>query len=146
MKHFLAAVSMIISTAASPALAEDAPEIDEGATVGIDPGFTASTGAETGLETLMEAIRAGKTNIGAIESLSAVGKVQVVRVGSLSNGNAAGQLEQAISENQADITALQGVVGGNPALKAELDASEVAVSDVVAAKVEADGSLTVYAR
>jgi len=139
MKHLLRTALLVAAAAAVPAFAQDAP-------TAVDPGLTASTGASADLETVMEAIRAGKTNIGAIASLSAVGEVEVVRLGDLPGGTDGGALEAAISESQADISALQKVMADNQALEAELDANAVAVSDVVAANVEADGSLTIFAR
>ena len=146
MKHLLRTALLAAAALAVPAFAQDAPPSVEGAAVPTDPGLTASTDAAADLETVMAAIRAGKTNIGAIESLSSVSEVEVVRLGDLPGGTDRGALEAAMSENQADIAALQKVIGDNPAVKAELDANSVAVSDVVAANVEADGSLTVFAR
>ena len=95
---------------------------------------------------MLAAIRAGKTNVGAIDSMSSVSEVEVVRITDLVGGTDAQALETAVAENQADIEALQKAIEGNMALKAELDANSVAVSDIVAANVEADGSLTVFAR
>ena len=66
--------------------------------------------------------------------------------GNLAGGVETRALETAISENQADIEALQGVMSANPAVSAKLGENAVDVSTVVAAKVEADGSLTVFAK
>jgi hypothetical protein len=145
MKHLLATVSLLAFALPAPAPAQDAPPVGQAPAV-VDPGQTASTAAGSDLETLIASIRSGKTNIGAIASLTSVGKVEVVRIGDLAAGAGAGALETAITENQADIEALQGVIAGNPALVARLDENAVDVSTVVAAKVEADGSLTVFAR
>lgn len=145
MTQFSATVSLFAFILAAPALAQDAPPVGHAPTVGADPGQTASTAAGSDLEMLLTSIRSGKTNIGAIASLTSVGEVGVVRVGRLEGGDAR-VLETAISENKADIAALQGAIASNPAVKAKLDENSVQVPDVVAARVEADGSLTVFAR
>lgn len=145
MKHLTATALLAASVLAVPAFGQDAPQPSQGATL-TDPGVTASTGAAADFDTVIASIRAGKTNVGAIQSLSSVGEVKVVRITDLAGGTNAQALETAISENEAGIVALQNAIGGNQALKAELDANTVAVSDIVAANVEADGSLTVFAR
>ena len=146
MKHPFATALLAASALAVPTFAQDAPPTSQGATATTDPGPTASTGAAADFDDVIASIRSGKTNVGAIESLSSVSEVEVVRITDLAGGTDAGALETAISENQADIAALQKAIGGNQALKAELDANAVAVSDIVAANVDADGSLTVFAR
>jgi hypothetical protein len=67
-------------------------------------------------------------------------------VSDLAKGNNMEAFDNAVSKNQADITSLQTAVGANTALKAKLDAQSVATSDIVAANVEADGSVTVYVK
>ncbi len=54
------------------------------------------------------------------------------------------KLETALSENKEQVTALQTAVEANAALKAELDKQKVEASSIVAAKMEADGSMTVF--
>ena len=51
-----------------------------------------------------------------------------------------------IADNQTDITGLQTAIGANTALKAKLDAESIQASSVIAAQVEADGSVTVYVK
>jgi hypothetical protein len=69
-----------------------------------------------------------------------------VRVSDLAKGENMQALDKAISENQADVTSLQTAIDGNAALKAKLDEESVNSADVVAANVEADGSVTVYVK
>jgi hypothetical protein len=115
-----------------------------GAVVPVDPAVTDSTGA-VDPASIIESIRAGRTNIGAIQSMSSVGSVEVIRIGA-SAPDMEGELESAIEESRADIAMLQEVVAANPALKAELDAQSIPVTDVVAARVEADGSLKIFVK
>ncbi len=94
----------------------------------------------------MSSIKAGKTNVSAITGLTTVNKVNVIRVGDLAKGNNMQALDKAITDNQADIAGLQTAISSNTALKAKLDAESVQASSVVAANVEADGSVTVYVK
>ena len=111
-----------------------------------DTDTTASTGAKANFGTVMSSIKAGKTNVGAIGALTAVNQVNVIRVGDLAQGNNRQALDKAVADNQADITSLQTAVSGNTALKMMLDAESVQASSVIAANVEADGSVTVYVK
>jgi endonuclease/exonuclease/phosphatase family metal-dependent hydrolase len=111
-----------------------------------DTSTTASTDAKANFGTVMSSIEAGKTNVSAITGLTAVNKVNVVKVGDLAKGNNMQALDKAITDNQTDITGLQTAISGNTALKAKLDAEQVQASSVVAADVEADGSVTVFVK
>ncbi len=159
MKRSIAIASLLLATTiAAPAMAEDAAkqtgtqtqtQIGTSAqteTTGTDTDTTASTGAKANFGTVMSSIKAGKTNVGAIGTLTAVSKVNVIRVADLAKGNNMQALDKAVADNQADITSLQTAVSGNAALKAKLDAESVQASNVIAANVEADGSVTVYVK
>lgn len=111
-----------------------------------DTTTTASTDAKANFGTVMSSIKAGKTNVDAIGSLTTVSEVNVVRVDDLAKGNNMQALDRAITDNQADITSLQTAISGNTALKAKLDAASIDASGVVAANIEADGSVTVYVK
>lgn len=111
-----------------------------------DTSTTASTDAKANFGTVMSSIKAGKTNVGAITGLTTVNKVNVVKVSDLAKGNNMQALDKAIADNQTDITGLQTAISGNAALKAKLDAEQVQASSVVAANVEADGSVTVFVK
>jgi predicted homoserine dehydrogenase-like protein len=92
----------------------------------------------------MSSIRAGKTNVGAINSLSTVSTVKVVQISDLAKGNNVQALDKAIADNQADIQSLRTAISGNAAFSGKLTADQA--SNVVAATIEADGSVTVYVR
>jgi hypothetical protein len=111
-----------------------------------DTSTTASTDAKANFGTVMSSIKAGKTNVSAITGLTTVNKVNVVKVSDLAQGNNMQALDKAITDNQTDITGLQTAISGNAALKAKLDAEQVQASSVVAADVEADGSVTVFVK
>ena len=136
---------LLASVLAGPALAEDTPTT-AGTKVETDASTTASTDAKANFGTVMSSIKAGKTNVNAISALTTVSNVNVIRIGDLAKGNNMQALDKAIADNQADITGLQTVIGANTALKAKLDAESIQASSVVAADVEADGSVTVYVK
>jgi hypothetical protein len=146
MKRAILTAVLLAFASSLPALAEDATKADKGAQAQTDTGTTASTGGDDNFGSVISAIQAGKTNIGAIEGLTSVSNVKVVKVSELAKGNNMEALDNGVSKNQADITSLQTAVGANPALKAKLDAQSVMASDIVAANVEADGSVTVYVK
>src|SRR5690606_24587312 len=135
MRHPLA-VALVLALPAwhGSAVAQDAPPANGAIATPVNPAVTGGIDADDP-ESIIEAIREGKTNIGALQSLSSVGKVEVVRVGEAAPDSSEA-LEAAVAESRADIAMLQQVIEANPALKAELDAQSVPVAEVIAAKVE----------
>ncbi|MEP9387178.1 hypothetical protein [Mesorhizobium sp. KR9-304] len=146
MKRSIAIATLLLTSVfAGPALAQETTTTT-GTQIETDANTTASTDAKANFGTVMSSIKAGKTNVSAITGLTMVNKVNVIRVGDLAKGNNMQALDKAITDNQADITGLQNAIGANAALKAKLDAESVEASSVVAANVEADGSVTVYVK
>ena len=146
MKRIIVTAVLLASAFSIPALAEDATKTNKNAQTQTDTGTTASTNADANFGSVISAIQAGKTNVGALQGLTTVSNVKVVKVNELARGNNMEAFNNAVSKNQADITSLQTTVGANTALKAKLDAQSVTTSDIVAANVEADGSVTVYVK
>ena len=149
MKRSSAICLLLASTLVAPALAEEAAQPGSSGQiqtdVGTDNGTTASTGAAD-FETLIASIEADSTNVGAISSLTTIGSLEVVRAVDLAKGQNMQALDKAISDNRAAITDLQTAMAANPALKAKLDAQKIAVSAILAADIDPDGSLTVYVK
>ena len=114
---------------------------DAGANVDIDTGTTAAIGGS--FDGALSAIGANASNAAAIGAIGEVSTVNVVRIGAL-EGHDAAAVEQAVSQNSADVEELRDTIAGNPALSEELQAQGVDVSSVVAAEVEAGGEVTVY--
>jgi hypothetical protein len=146
----LAVVSLIAAASfAAPSFAQDttkpAPGNESGAATGgmsPDPGTTAVIEAKPTLADVTAAIKDSGSTASQIGTITAVGEVKVVKISEL--GGSATQLQTAVNENQADVTALRSAIEANPALKTELDKQQVEVSSVVAAAIEADGAVTVY--
>ena len=107
------------------------------ADVDVDSGTTAST-AKGNFGTVISSIRAGKSDLSAV---TADTEVNVVPVDELIEGNNRSALDNALSDNQDQIDQLRADLGGIEGLEG---LSEEQIDAAVAARVEADGSLTVY--
>ena len=131
-----------------------------GATVGTDSGVNlgANANADTNVDTdsttaaiegsfdgALAAVARSSENATSIGSMTEVSSVNVIKLGDMANANmeAFGSAE---TENQAGIDELRASLDANAAVKAALDAQSVTSDQVVAADVNADGSLTVYVR
>lgn len=154
----LAAASIIAIAGLSSAMAEDASKPASGATMGTESGATTESGSaitpdtsttgsvssEANFGEVISSIRAGKTNAEQLGTITDVSKVNVVRINELAKGENAAALENALTENKEQVSDLQAAVEKNTALTAELEKQQVEASSVVAAKTEADGSVTVF--
>lgn len=108
---------------------------------GVDTGTTAAIGGS--FDGALSAIGANASNVAAISAIGEVNSVNVVSIDTL-EGHDATAVEQAVSENSADVDELRDTIAGNPALSEELQAQSVDISSVVAAEVGAGGEITVY--
>jgi hypothetical protein len=107
-----------------------------------DAGTTASTSGAAGIEAALDAIN-GSADTTAIGGLTSVSNVRVMKLGELSAENQA-ELMAAVDAHKQHATGLQAAIKANPALSAKLQEQNVDMSSVVATKIEADGSVTVY--
>lgn len=143
MKHARAIAILIASaTLAVPAAAEDAAK----PAAQVDSSTTASTGAAADLGTVMSAIEASRSTAAAIQAMTAVGSVYVVKLSDIISGGDKQALDKAVSDNEADITGVQAPITANSALKKQIDAQTVGISAIVAASIAADGAVTVFVR
>ncbi|MGB3388090.1 MAG: hypothetical protein WBA88_08945 [Pseudaminobacter sp.] len=149
----LAAASMIaLAGLAGASYAEDATKPSAGTTteggamettpMTPDAGTTGSVSADANFDDVISSIRA--PNADAIGAVTDVSKVKVVRVSELATGEDATTLETALTENKDQVTEVQAAVEANATLKAELEKQQVQASSVVAAKTDADGTITVF--
>ena len=109
-------------------IAEDEDDVDETETASIrNPNFGA----------LISAIRSGNVDLSGVESST---DVNVVEIDDLLKGNNRSALDNALADNEEQISQLRTDLG-------ELDVeglSDDQINGAVAARTEADGSLTVY--
>ena len=86
--------------------------------------------------TLISSIRAGKSSLDGVDETTVV---NVVPAETLINGENRVALDNAIRDNQDDIDALRDELAG-----LDLGLTEEEIDSAVAARVESDGSLTLY--
>jgi hypothetical protein len=113
---------------------------DTDANANLDTSTTAAIGGSW--DGLMSAMGDSSAS-GSISSMTEVSDVNVIKIGELENADM-DALATAKTDNQASIDELHSSLEANASVKAALDAQGVDASDVVAANVAADGSLTVY--
>ena len=124
-----------------------------GAGGGADMSAQGSAGVRAGqpnLGTVVSTIQASKTGADEIRTLSGIDTVEVVEVSQLTgseNAQAdARAVENAVSQNEMDIDELRAAIESNSELSAELESQGVTLDNVIAAKVEADGKVTIFTR
>lgn len=142
MRHSLAVAILLASAViAAPALAGGATSTEARS---VDTSTTASTGSKADLGTVLSAIQASRSTATAIQAMTTVGTVNVVKLSPTGDDKQA--LDKAVADNQADITGVQAAIMANADLKTELEAETIDTSAVVAAGIEADGSVTVFVK
>ena len=108
-----------------------------------DAGTTAAIGADATFDGALAAIEGNATSTAAIDTMTEVGSVEVVKIGELEGADMTA-LETATTEREAEITELQAALEANTAVSAALEAEDVAANEVVAAQMGAGGELVIY--
>ena len=142
----------ILLAAAATARAEDAAEPAAPAetsttTVSPDVGTTQSTRPVTDLRS-GEGCGQRQRPVGQqIPTIAGIGTIKVVRLSDIEADATDRQvLDSMLSAAKDKVDLLQKAIAGNAALKAALDKERVEPSAIVATRLEADGSLTVFLR
>lgn len=147
MNHFLAmAVLLGSATLSAPATGADASHqvMTAQADMGeVDPNATASTGPADA-STVMSSIEASSGTATAIQALTTARSVSIVKIKDIAKGDELPRIKQAMKDKQADITGVQAAIMANSELKAKVDAENVDMSSIVAARIAADGSVTIF--
>jgi hypothetical protein len=112
-----------------------APGLMKAAEAKADRTTTAAIGA-TNFGTLISTIRAGKSSLDGVDESTAL---NIVPAETLIRGENRVALDNAIRDNQAEIDALRDELAG-----LDLELTEEEIDAAVAARVEPDGSLTIY--
>jgi hypothetical protein len=102
--------------------------------------------AQPSLSEVITSIQTSKQDATAIQSLSTVKTVNVVKVGELPDDGNKAKLDEAVTTNDADIKGLQTALTSNSAVNTALTQANVQVASVVAADIMPDGAITVYVR
>lgn len=106
---------------------------------------TGSIARDSAMNTLLSAIAQTHSSATALGAMKQVRSVRVVRIGAIAKGDDARTVASALKDSSQDRKALQSAVRSNPALSAKLNSKGTNASQVVAAKIEADGTVTVFA-
>lgn len=110
-----------------------------------DAGTTGSVSHDGAINDLLSAISDSRTSATAIGAMRQVSRVNVVKVSSIARGDDARSVSNAVRDNGQDRKTLQSAIRKNAALSAKLKAKKTSPSQIVAAKIEADGSVTIFA-
>lgn len=165
--HIIVAAGALLLTgiAAAPALAETlpgklppasgdasgrtmpktAPTPNTGG-VAPDTATTGSTSNDMAVNSLLSAIADSRNSATALSAMKQVSKVKVVKLAEVAKGDDARTVANAVKDNKDERKGLQAAIQSNPALSAKLKSQHTDPSSVVAAKIEADGSVTIFAQ
>jgi hypothetical protein len=143
----LIALSAVLAIVALPAVAQTS---DLPGTTSVTPEVRAAPDAGTtsaisggDLDAAIAAMRDNRANANTLGDLAAVTEVRFVPLEPLA-GARKPELDAALEETKDDQTGLQAAIKANPALSAKLEEESVDISTVVAGRIEADGSVTLY--
>ena len=119
-------------------------------TGGVSPesGTTGSISRDSrddAMNTLLSAISDAHSSATALGAMRKISAVRVVRVHDIAKGDDARTVASAMKDNRKDRDALQSAIRSNATLAKRLAAKGTKPAQVVAAKIEADGSVTVFA-
>jgi hypothetical protein len=148
MKRLLVLTAASVFALAAPAVAQtDAPKkpLPETATPDTptpDPNTTQATQPVDAARAALDAINNSKQASNDLGAMTAVSTINVVKISEI--GGDPTEFQSAIDANKDHATGVQAAIKANPALSAELDKQMLDVSAVVAAQIEADGSVTIY--
>jgi hypothetical protein len=112
----------------------------QGQDIDRDRELTTGTLGDANFGTVISIIRSGEFNIGSIESDA---DVEIVRVNELPGADSAA-LDNAVEESEDRISELRSDL--QDLELTALEDQDIDMQDVVAARAEADGSLTVFVR
>jgi len=135
----------LLAASGSFAFAQDAGTKVE--TPAVDATTAAAAGATTEtFDTLMSTINADTSAALDLSTITDASKITIVRVSTLSSATGAdvAGLDAALTSKASTMTSLHTKVEANAVLKGKLEAEGLTVDDVIAIKMNADGTIIVY--
>jgi hypothetical protein len=141
-RNIFFAALLLATAAAAPVVAGDATPADTSRK--IDAQATGSSTDGTNIQAVIGAIGSIEASSSDIRKATQIKNVKVVDVSGLARAD--DQLGQAISTNRTDIEMLQASLQSNATLNSALEAKRVDVTQVVAAEMNAERTLTVYVK
>jgi hypothetical protein len=139
-----AAASGSASGGAAAGTSTGAGDANTGAATGLDAVSAAATGAQVDLGQVVSSIGSSQETAAGLAAATDVSTVNVVSLGALAEGENGVALESAIKDNADAVAALRNSLQANTAVSSALESQGIDLAAVVAATVNADGSVTVY--
>jgi hypothetical protein len=109
-------------------------------------GTTGSTGSADYFHQAVSSIRSSHKAATEIAAVTNLDVIDVVEIDALAEGQNRAALDNAISDHAEAAGSLRSSIAANTVLSAALQDKGVDLSSVVAATVNADGSVTIYTR
>lgn len=109
-------------------------------TGGVAPEDSAAARKQSPLDAAVAGIRASEDGAARVQSMKKVASLRIVDVGS--GGKA--EIDKAVAENRSGVKALRDAIHANAPLQGKLKEKSIEPDQVVAVKLNDDGSLTVY--
>lgn len=132
-----------LDTAAGTSAGIKSQGLDTAGSATADLETTASINSANNQGEIVSLIRSNKKAAADLSAVTAIDDVAVVRIDSASDASVEA-IENAIRDNQAQIDELRTSIEANAELASKLEAEGVAISSVVTARTNVDGTVTVY--
>jgi hypothetical protein len=110
-------------------------------TGGVAPEDSGAARKQSPLDAAVAGIRASEDGAARVQSMKKVASLRIVDVGA---GGDKTEIDKAVAENRNGVKALQDAIEANASLQVQLKEKSIRSEQVVAVKLNDDGSLTVY--
>ncbi|MDN5927926.1 MAG: hypothetical protein L0I29_12705 [Hyphomicrobiales bacterium] len=110
-------------------------------TGGVAPADSGAGERQSPLDAAVAGIRASEEGAVRVQSMKKVASLRIVDVGAGSDRTA---IDKAVAENRSGVKALRNAIRANNPLQGKLGEESIRPEQVVAVKLNDDGSLTVY--
>ncbi|MBX3576851.1 MAG: hypothetical protein KF723_06555 [Rhizobiaceae bacterium] len=107
-----------------------------------DRSTTSATQPIDARQAALDAINGAREASAKLGTVSAISRINVVKISEI--GGDPVEMQSAIDANKVHATGVQAAIKANAALSTKMSEENLDVSAVVAAHIEADGSVTVY--
>jgi hypothetical protein len=112
-------------------------------TGGVAPEDSGAAQKQSPVNAAVAGIRASKDGAARVQSMKKVAFLRIVDVGA---GSDKAEIDKAVAENRNGVKALQDAIHANAPLQGKLKEKSIEPDQVVAVKLNDDGSLTVYVK
>jgi hypothetical protein len=110
-------------------------------TGGVAPEDSGAAQKQSPVDAAVAGIRASEEGASRVQSMKKVASLRIVDIGA---GSGKAEIDKAIAANRNGVKALQDAIDANAPLQVKLKEKSIKSEQVVAVKLNDDGSLTVY--